>query len=400
MKPAVHTLLTVLCLGLFSSSLLSAERGQPWARHTIDNTSRGADGVRLADANQDGLLDLVTGWEEGGEVRVYLHPGPEKAARPWPRVTVGKVRSPEDAVCADLDNDGRLDVVSCCEGKVKSVFVHWAPKKAEDYLKPEAWQTEAFPALEKKAAWMFCLPMQMDHQHGIDLVLAAKNRGAEVGWLKCPEHPRDLAAWKWNPIKRVGWVMSLESADLNRDGRLDIVMTDRKGAEPGVYWFEHPQQPNQAWKAHRLPGENREVMFLGLGDLNRDKLQDIAVATSSHGTDLYLREGQQPSFRYRALDQLENTGTGKAVACGDLNFDGQTDLVLSYEHANPPKSGVVWLEFQPDGSYTRHEISGPEGIKFDLIQLIDLDSDGDLDVLTCEERANLGLIWYENPTKE
>ena len=29
--------------------------------------------------------------------------------------------------------------------------------------------------------------------------------------------------------------------------------------------------------------------------------------------------------------------------------------------------------------------------------LADLDGDGDLDVLTCEEVGNLGVIWYENP---
>jgi hypothetical protein len=47
-----------------------------------------------------------------------------------------------------------------------------------------------------------------------------------------------------------------------------------------------------------------------------------------------------------------------------------------------------------------HEISGrKEGIKFDRIELLDLDADGDLDVITCEERDNLGVIWYENPTK-
>jgi hypothetical protein len=33
----------------------------------------------------------------------------------------------------------------------------------------------------------------------------------------------------------------------------------------------------------------------------------------------------------------------------------------------------------------------------DLIELIDLDTDGDLNVITCEEVANLGLFWYENP---
>ena len=45
-----------------------------------------------------------------------------------------------------------------------------------------------------------------------------------------------------------------------------------------------------------------------------------------------------------------------------------------------------------------HDISGTaEGVKFDRIHIMDVDSDGDLDVITCEERDNLGVIWYENP---
>jgi hypothetical protein len=44
-------------------------------------------------------------------------------------------------------------------------------------------------------------------------------------------------------------------------------------------------------------------------------------------------------------------------------------------------------------------LGGPAGTKFDLIQTLDLDGDGDLDVITCEEKENLGLIWYENPLR-
>jgi len=44
-------------------------------------------------------------------------------------------------------------------------------------------------------------------------------------------------------------------------------------------------------------------------------------------------------------------------------------------------------------------VSGPEGIKYDRIELLDIDEDGDLDILTCEERAGLGVIWFENPTR-
>ncbi len=90
-----------------------------------------------------------------------------------------------------------------------------------------------------------------------------------------------------------------------------------------------------------------------------------------------------------------------------MDRDGDPDVVFSCENAGDGKSGVVWLSF--DGSATRpawtpHEISGPAGIKFDRLELPDIDGDGDLDVLSCEEsqpragkRRGLGVFWYENP---
>ena len=182
----------LLCSALAGAG---AGRGKPWPRHTIDSSSRGADGVRLADVNGDGLMDIATGWEQGGVVRAYLNPGPAKAKAPWPAVTVGKVRSAEDAVFADLDGDGAIDVVSCCEGRVRSVFVHWAPKERAKYLDPAAWETQAFPAVQGKQLWMFAVPLQVDGEHGIDLVIAAKGGGAQIAWLRAPKNPRDLAAW-------------------------------------------------------------------------------------------------------------------------------------------------------------------------------------------------------------
>ena len=126
--------LTVLFLSLAfvagdaAKAEVTIESDAIWKRHTIDNSSRGADGVRLRDVNGDGLPDIATGWEEGGVIRVYLHPGYASAKQPWPSVTVGEVNSPEDAVLVDLDRDGAFDVVSSCEGRVRTMFFHWAPR--------------------------------------------------------------------------------------------------------------------------------------------------------------------------------------------------------------------------------------------------------------------------------
>ena len=95
-------------------------------------------------------------------------------------------------------------------------------------------------------------------------------------------------------------------------------------------------------------------------------------------------------------------GLGKAVAAGDIDLDGKLDIVFSCGMAKEDKHGVMWIAYDQrptESRWTGHTISGPLGVKFDLVKLIDLDGDGDLDVLTCEEVDNLGVFWYENPTR-
>lgn len=406
-------------LALFGGAAGGQGRGQPWARHAIDNSSRGADGVRLADINADGLEDITTGWEEGGLVRVYVNPGAQRAKEPWPAVTVGKVRSPEDAVFADVDGDGATDVVSCCEGRTMAVFVHWSPKDGKRLLDPAAWKTQAFGAAKGVSRWMFCLPMQVDGKHGVDLIVGSKNPNGQVAWLEAPADPRDLAAWKRHLLCPAGWIMSLIGADMDADGDLDVVVTDRKGRQRGCYWLDNPGprgDQTKPWARREIGGAGREVMFAALADVDADGRQDVVVATKPDKLLLLLRKDKSGrKWQERAATKPENMGTLKAAGVGDLNGDGAADIVLSCENAKDGRSGVVWLSRRgraaragrekaearggADGGWRDHEISGPAGVKYDLVELRDLDADGDLDVLTCEERANLGVIWYENPRR-
>jgi len=386
--------------------LASPAVAEPWQRHTIDRSSRGADGVRVADVNGDTLMDITTGWEEGGVIRVYLNPGPAAAAETWPAVTVGEVATPEDAVFVDLDGDTAVDVVSSCEGKTRTMFVHWAPRDAERYLDAAAWKTEAFPATRDKQRWMFALPMQIDGVGGVDLVVGSKNDNASIGWLRSPADPRDLAGWKYHRLYDAGWIMSLEPLDVDGDGDLDVVASDRRAARRGVLWLENPGAAAAAngagWNEHRIGADGVEVLFLTLCDLDGDGLRDV-LTSARESRLVYLRRLPGEGARWQAHDIAlpYELPFGKSLAVDDIDLDGRPDIVMT-NRGDPKKSCVSWMSYDAsvfEEHWTPHDISGPDGQKFDLIQLLDLDDDGDLDVVTCEEIQNLGVFWYENPTR-
>lgn len=381
-----------------------------WAIHKVDDSLAGADGVRLLDVNGDGLMDITTGWEEGDMTRVYLHPGYDRVKSKWPAVTVGETPSVEDAVFVDLDQDGAVDVVSSCEGQMQCMFVHWAPRDSADYLNAELWQTEKILITEGHTQWMFALPMQIDGKNGPDLIVGSKGKNGLVGWLQAPQNARDLGAWKLHKLYTAGWIMSLMPVDMDDDGDLDVVVSDRKKEQQGVFWLENPGivSAEQVWVEHRIGANGQEVMFLDVADIDGDQHKDVVVAVKPDEIH-WFRRPEKLSQHWDAhkiqVSLPQGMGTAKAVRVGDMDMDGRVDIVYSCEQANPPKHGVVWLHYEntpADRQWIVNEISGPVGIKYDRIELLDLDGDGDLDVLTCEERhegKGLGVFWYENPLK-
>ena len=401
-------LVTVGCLTAHVAAKGPAKAPGPWRRHVIDSSSKGADGVRLADVNGDGLMDIATGWEEGGVIRAYLNPGPAGAAKPWPAVTVGKVKSSEDAVFADVDGDGAFDVVSCCEGRTRTVYIHWAPTDKKRYLDSKAWTTTALPATAGKQAWMFAVPMQLDARGGVDFVVGSKGSNGSIGYLISPADPRDARAWTFHPLRRASWIMSLIAIDMDGDGDLDVLANDRKGASRGVFWLANPG-PNRVargekWLEHPIGATDKESLFIVAADIDRDGLTDVLAATRNGGMILFRRKSRAPvAWEPIRIDNPFGLRQGKAVNVGDIDLDGKLDIISTANtmpEADTP--AVAWMSYRKaitDKTWQARDISGPIRGKFDLVELLDLDGDGDLDAITCEERLYNAVLWYENPTR-
>jgi len=146
---------------------------------------------------------------------------------------VGAVKDAEDAILVDLGGDGRLDVVSCTEGKTRSVFWHRFTGQSTELLQAEKWITAPFPSLAGKQMWMQAVPLNVDQQRGVDLILASKGSGATIGWLQSPANVDDVAACQSHPLRDATWFMSLLLHDMDGDGDTDLVFTDGKGKRSG-----------------------------------------------------------------------------------------------------------------------------------------------------------------------
>jgi hypothetical protein len=402
-------ILLIATVAFFAAEIIplrsaEAEESQTdiWKRHSIDHSLTGADGVKLADVNSDTYLDVVTGWEESGETRVYLHPGTGASliqSDDWRTLRVGQTPSAEDAVLVDLDGDERLDVVTCCEGQERTIYVHWGEPIEPHAQNAATWRQAEFPATRKTTRWMYAMPADVDQANGLDLFVGSKDPEGQIGWLRAPASPRQLEAWRYEQLSTAGWIMSIVPVDMDDDGDTDVVYSDRTGATSGIYWLENTGEPT-GWPKHTIGLAGvQEVMFIDVKRAAEGNRWSVFAAVKPNVSVMFVPDGEPRNVwqeKCRVAYPLDRFGRAKAIAVGDVDQDGEDEWVVTCEGAEAQKSGVLIID-TPQSSQPRFiDIAGPAGVKFDRIELWDIDGDSDLDILTCEERDGLGVIWYEN----
>lgn len=387
-----------------SGSGETIKAGESWPYTYIEDSKtsqvKGADGISFR-VDKAGVMYTATSWQDsGGVIRFCMLVPGGQVHNIWPCVTVGKNQSAEFASLAGILGNGTFGVISAGTGGIK---LHVVDKK-ENYLKPEAWKTYTISASVAKGMvqeWNDTIWFDVDKDGHPDII-AGGNKGI-FGWFKSPADPLDVTRWVFYPIvnkNNMRWEMGIHPRDMDGDGDTDFVVSDRGShTYAGVSWFENPgigYSQRGYWLRHDIL-RRKEVRMISLRDVNRDGKVDVLVAATSPAEAIIIlrQDAGGNSWKGIKIPVGKYGGYPKDVDASDLDKDSRMDVIVTTVDLQNTGKGIYYLSQASSDIYNSswefHQIN-PVGAKGDNITLHDFDSDGDLDLATTMEIPNLGVL--------
>ena len=298
----------------------------------IQIAASGSTSLFAADIDGDGRIDLTTGMTSGSVAWLRnLGGSPPLFELHTVFSGAGTVRAVH---AADVDGDGRLDILSASETQ-HAVRLH-----RSDGANPPNWSTQTVieGAEGVKAVWA----ADLNKDGRLDIISGARtehtlrwheNLGGEP-----PEFQTHIVS------RDTQWVEAVLAADVDGDGCLDIVSASAR--DDSVRWHRNDlERPGRVVFEKRVIDSGIQLSHDAVvADLTGDGRPDI-IATTYFNTSVRWFEnlgGNEPQFIRRSI--IEGGGFFYSVWPADINGNGWTDLLIG----NTTSPHVWWR--QNDGA--------------------------------------------------
>jgi len=362
----------------FSQGLLTINRWTPIEIDSTRETYGGTGkfnwlrpmGLDVHDMNHDGYKDILCGWY------LYFNPGNDLNKK-WVRNELPL--KADGFAFIDVDGDEYPDIIAQALPDV-----YWLETKD---LQVSSW------TMIKIGEVPVCADMNSQGYTIANMIPGGKPEillatGSGVFMFEIPAHP-ELGNWPKVKVTNSKSDEGIAIGDIDKDGISDLVCgdipeNDKEGMATLLYWYKNPGKREQNWTKYLVGTTRYPIDRVRVADFNHDGQLEIVVTEDRWNVikpvaDMYVFNVSDKGINYPwNIQKFGNHYSLNSLDVGDIDNDGNIDIVTS-EHKGSDLKTFIYLN---DGKGRFREESICKGIEMHLgTKLVDLDNDGDLDII-------------------
>lgn len=327
-------------------------------------------GMDFCDGNKDGYGDIVAGkW-------FYLNMK-DASGQKWIRSVIQD--SVDNMFITDVDGDNYTDIIG-----LKCNEQYWFEAEDANHTR---WKKvligREFICNHKMSSMGFC---KADIYKGGKPELLFTDLPGKIWCFQIPENPESI--WPVTIITYNGATEKFVTAgDIDRDGDLDIATAyqlDNEKHFKRICWFQNPGNKKNVWKRYTIGNVDYTADHFAIADFDKDKVPEIVVtegkSPEKYPARIYLFKA--PRGNIFNSNWIKTTiavqYSTNSLEVADMDSDGDVDIVTG-EHKGSCKL-QIW-ENLGNLNFKEHVIDSLKE-SHNGTKLFDIEGDGDLDIAT------------------